>query len=169
VYRWYLSDRFRLVYEHDAEGVATAGSLVKLKEAVRNGLTIKCGIHSISRLAMEPSTVASSSRDDTICFLPSMQPLICDGGANVVMNCDSVLLGPSDADAFGYAQVSEQQQPKVCMRLRVDPLSVSVIFRGCIILLVRTNRPWRLRLSNRVLVGRLRCTARSLAARALAV
>ena len=107
VYRWYLSDRFRLVYEHDAEGVATAGSLVKLKEAVRNGLTIKCGIHQISRLAMEPSTVASP--DDSICFLPSMQPLICDEGANVVMNCDSVLLGPPDADAFGYAQVSNHQ------------------------------------------------------------
>jgi hypothetical protein len=60
-------------------GIQT-GSLAELNDAVCHGLTVKCGIHRISALAMGLATAAASARDDTICFLPSLQPLITDGG-----------------------------------------------------------------------------------------
>ena len=72
------------MYEHDTEGVATVDSLAALKDSVRNGRTAKGGVRRISALA---TGAAASARDDTICFLPSLPPLITDRGAYMVLNC----------------------------------------------------------------------------------
>jgi len=41
VYRWFVCDRWRVVYEHDADGNCVSGDLDKLKEHLRTGRTLK--------------------------------------------------------------------------------------------------------------------------------
>ena len=86
VYRWFVCDRWRVVYEHDAEGNCLAGNLDELKEHIRQGRTIQVGIRQLFGLA-------DDSRDgpDHVSFLSTMQPLIQDGQAQ--SNCDLVVIG----------------------------------------------------------------------------
>ena len=86
IYRWFTCDRWRVVYENDAEGNSIAGDLDELMECVRNGLTIKVGIRQLFGIQDDdPGGPAHIS------FLTVMQPLIQDG--QVGANCDFVLSG----------------------------------------------------------------------------
>jgi len=86
VYRWFVCDRWRLVYEHDEHGKPLAGNSTDLMEAVRSGLSIRVGVRQLFGL----------NEDDTsgpvhLSFLTTMQPLIEDG--HVLSNCDFTLIG----------------------------------------------------------------------------
>ena len=85
-YRWYVCDRWRLVYEHDTCGTALSGDIDELKELVRQGRTIKVGIHQFFGLADD-----CAAGPEHICFVDTMQPLIERG--HVQSNCDLVLVG----------------------------------------------------------------------------
>ena len=87
IYRWFVCDRWRLVYEHDAAGQMVAGDLEELKELARRGRTLQVGIRQLFGLAQEQTT-----GPEHICFVTTMQPLIQDG--HVLSNCDLVLVGP---------------------------------------------------------------------------
>lgn len=86
VYRWFICDRWRLVYEHDADGNNVYGNLEELKEYIRLGRSVQVGIRQLFGLA-----------DDTtegplhISFVTTMQPLIQDG--HVLSNCDLIVIG----------------------------------------------------------------------------
>ena len=86
IYRWFVNDRWRLVYEHDAQGNVLHGDLDELKECVRQGSTLQVGVRQLFGLA-------DDIRDgpDHISFLTTMQPLIRDG--HVQSNCDLVVVG----------------------------------------------------------------------------
>ncbi|MDP7636626.1 MAG: hypothetical protein QF577_03645 [Phycisphaerae bacterium] len=86
VYRWFVCDRWRLVYEHDAAGNRMRGDLEELKELVRRGRTVQVGIQQLFGLA--EGTVDGPSH---ISFVTTMQPLIEDG--HVLSNCDLVVVG----------------------------------------------------------------------------
>ena len=86
-YRWLVCDRWRLVYEHDAEGNRVSGDLEELKEHVRAGRTIQVGIRQLFGLAGD---VTDGPRH--VSFLTTMQPLVQDG--HVLSNCDLALVGP---------------------------------------------------------------------------
>ena len=86
VYRWFVCDRWRLVYEHDADGAAICGDLEELQEHVRHGRTIKVGIRQFFGLAEN-----CWSGPEHTCFVDTMQPLIESG--HVHSNCDLVLVG----------------------------------------------------------------------------
>ena len=94
-----------MCYEHDEDGRPLSGSLDELIAAVRNGLTIKVGVHALSSLVAKSTTVAARSGDDTISFLPGLQPLVKH--AHVAMNCDAALIGPPHSDAHTYAKAME--------------------------------------------------------------
>ncbi len=47
VYRWFVCDRWKPVYEHDAHGNSVAGNLSDLMEAVRAGLSIRVGVRQL--------------------------------------------------------------------------------------------------------------------------
>ena len=106
-----------MVYEHGADGQALSGSIDVLREvlmrnapsfrafcrrvdpdscskpaqAVRDGLTIKVGLLSLSALSGVDSTRGGAEADGSISYLPSLQPLIQSDGA-VEMNCDASLV-----------------------------------------------------------------------------
>lgn len=121
VYRWFVSDRFKPCFEHDADGNVVAGTLDALVTAVRNGLTIKVGVYGLSALRLGTSDAAVvESDDDTISYLPGLQPLVmysdrassADAARttvqpHVAMNCDSVLLGPPHANAREFVVAME--------------------------------------------------------------
>ncbi|MEO1993842.1 MAG: hypothetical protein ABGZ17_01035 [Planctomycetaceae bacterium] len=84
VYRWYVCDRWRLVYEHDADGKAMRGDLDELKCCIRDGRSIKVGIKQLFGVQND-----DSSGPEHISFLSIMQPLIQAGHAGA--NCDFAL------------------------------------------------------------------------------
>lgn len=84
VYRWYVCDRWRVVYEHDEQGNPVTGDLDELQECIRRGQSMKVGVRQFNGI----------QHDDTggpphLSFLSVMQPLIADGHAGA--NCDFVL------------------------------------------------------------------------------
>jgi hypothetical protein len=88
IYRWFVCDRWRLVYEHDENGNRLFGDLEELKAHVRQGRTLQVGIRQLFGLA-EPATPAP----EHISFLTTMQPVIQQG--HILSNCDLVLIGPA--------------------------------------------------------------------------
>ena len=73
-------------------GVSTQTHVPSLRaQAVRDGLTIKVGLLSLSALSGVDSTRAGAEADGSISYLPSLQPLIQSDGA-VEMNCDASLV-----------------------------------------------------------------------------
>ena len=86
LYRWFVCDRWRVVYEHDADGNRVAGDLTELMECVRQGRSIKVGVRQLFGIQDDD---ASGPRH--VSFLSVMQPLIQDG--HVGANCDFVLSG----------------------------------------------------------------------------
>ncbi len=87
VYRWYVCERWRTVYEHDAHGERVTGDLEELKSLVREGRTIRIGIRQLFGLADDRTNGPCHC-----CFVDTMQPLIQDG--HVHANCDLVVIGP---------------------------------------------------------------------------
>lgn len=87
VYRWFVDDRYRVVYEHDAAGERLSGDLQELKELVRTGRTIRVGIRQLDGLVSDDSDGPAH-----LSFLTTMQPIVRDG--HVLSNCDLVLIGP---------------------------------------------------------------------------
>ena len=86
IYRWYVCDRWRSVYEHDAHGTAVAGDLDELRELGREGRSIQVGIRQLFGLATDDASGPAHT-----CFLTTMQPVVRDG--QVESNCDFVLVG----------------------------------------------------------------------------
>jgi hypothetical protein len=76
IYRWFFCDRWRLVYEHDADGNGLLGDRQEPVECIRAGRTIQVGIRQLFGLAND-----DPSGPDHISFLTTMQPLIQDGHA----------------------------------------------------------------------------------------
>ena len=87
IYRWLVCDRWRLVYEHDAEGNRVSGDLEELKDHVRLGRSIQVGVRQLFGLAED-----CTDGPKHVSFLTTMQPMIQDG--YVLSNCDLVLVGP---------------------------------------------------------------------------
>ena len=86
IYRWFACDRWRVVYEHDADGNRLGGDLDELKEHIRQGRTIQVGIRQLFGLAED-----REEGPDHVSFVATMQPLIQDGHAR--SNCDLVVIG----------------------------------------------------------------------------
>jgi hypothetical protein len=86
VYRWYVCNRWRVVYEHDADGNRVSGDLDALKEHIRGGHSIKVGVRQLFGIQND-----DPSGPEHISFLDIMQPLIKDG--HVGANCDFILSG----------------------------------------------------------------------------
>jgi hypothetical protein len=86
IYRWYVCDRWRSVFEHDAEGNKISGDLEELCELVRQGRSIQVGVRQLFGLAAD-----DDSGPEHTSFLSTMQPLIDNG--QVQSNCDLVLVG----------------------------------------------------------------------------
>lgn len=86
IYKWFICDRWRLVYEHDAEGQPIAGDRDELMALVRQGRTIQVGIRQLFGLVE-----GALEGPEHISFLTTMQPLIRDG--HVQSNCDLVVVG----------------------------------------------------------------------------
>ena len=86
LYKWYVCDRWRVVYEHDEEGRMLTGDLEELKELIRQGCSLKVGVRNLFGL---PSTPDEGLQH--VSFLSVMQPLIEEGHAGA--NCDFVLSG----------------------------------------------------------------------------
>jgi len=86
IYRWFISDRWRLAYEHDAQGRRIAGDLEELKDHVRQGRSLRVGIRQLFGLAKDEMRGPKH-----ISFLTTMQPLVQNG--HVLSNCDFVLIG----------------------------------------------------------------------------
>jgi len=86
VYRWFVCDRWRLVYEHDADGDAVAGDVGELVDCVREGRTVQVGVRQLFGLAQD-----DVSGPDHVSFVTTMQPVVQEG--QVLSNCDLVLAG----------------------------------------------------------------------------
>lgn len=86
VYRWFVNDRWRLVYEHDAQGNKISGDLDALKAYVREGRTIQVGIRQLFGLVQD-----HIDGPEHVSFIRSMQPLISQD--HVQSNCDLVVVG----------------------------------------------------------------------------
>jgi len=86
VYRWYVRDRWRVVYEHDENGELVAGELEEVKEHIRAGHSIKVGVKQLFGIQAD-----DPSGPEHISYLDIMQPLIQDG--HVGANCDFILAG----------------------------------------------------------------------------
>ena len=94
VYRWYVCDRWRVVYEHDEQGNAVAGDLDELQASIRAGRSIKIGVRQFFGIQDD-----DPHGPPHLSFLSVMQPLIADGNAGA--NCDFVLAcGPRWPLAF---------------------------------------------------------------------
>ena len=74
IYRWFVCDRWRTVYEHDAGGNRVRGNLEELKEHVRLGHSLQVGVRQLFGLAEDTADGPSH-----ISFVTTMQPLIRDG------------------------------------------------------------------------------------------
>ena len=86
VYRWFVCDRWKVVYENDANGNPIIGDIKELMVNIRNGNTIKVGVRQLFGLADD-----CTAGPEHISFLHTMQPLIDTG--EVMPNCDFVLIG----------------------------------------------------------------------------
>ena len=86
VYRWFVNDRWRLVYEHDEDGNRLGGDLDELKTHVRQGRTIQVGIRQLFGLADD-----NSDGPEHISYLTTMQPVIRDD--HVESSCDLAVVG----------------------------------------------------------------------------
>lgn len=86
VYRWFVCDRWRVVYEHDETGACLEGDLEELKSCVRQGRTIKVGVRQWFGVQDDDTSGPAHT-----CFLDTMQPLIEND--QVGANCDFVLAG----------------------------------------------------------------------------
>ncbi len=86
VYRWFVCDRWRLVYEHDEQGNCVTGDLSELMEAARAGLSIRVGVRQLFGLNED-----NAGGPSHLSFLTTMQPMIQDG--RVMSNCDFTLVG----------------------------------------------------------------------------
>jgi hypothetical protein len=86
VYRWFVCDRWRVAYEHDAAGRRIGGDLDELKELVRAGRTLKVGIRQLFGLTQDDSSGPSHWS-----YVTTMQSLVQAG--HVLSNCDFVLIG----------------------------------------------------------------------------
>ena len=86
IYRWYVCDRWRVVYEHDADGNRVSCDLDELKEHLREGRSLKVGVKQWFGIQED-----DPSGPEHLSFLSIMQPLIEDG--HVGANCDFVLSG----------------------------------------------------------------------------
>ena len=86
VYRWFVCDRWRLVYENDADGNCLCGDLDEFKECVRQGRSLKVGVKQLFGIQND-----DSSGPRHVSFSSVMQPLIQDG--HVGANCDFILSG----------------------------------------------------------------------------
>jgi hypothetical protein len=86
IYRWYVCRRWRVVYEHDANGNRLSGDLEQLKEHIRAGQTLKVGVRQLFGIQDD-----NPIGPDHISFLDIMQPLIKEG--HVGANCDFILSG----------------------------------------------------------------------------
>ena len=86
IYRWFVCDRWRTVYEHDAGGNRVRGDLEELKEHVRLGHSVQAGVRQLFGLAEDTADGPAH-----ISFVTTMQPLIRDG--HVQSNCDLVAIG----------------------------------------------------------------------------
>lgn len=84
VYRWYVYDRWRVVYEHDAEGNCVTGDLDELKDSIREGRSLKVGVKQLFGIQDD-----DPSGPQHISFFNIMQPLIENGHAGA--NCDFIL------------------------------------------------------------------------------
>ncbi len=89
VYRWFVCDRWRCVYENDDAGNRVAGDLDELKECVRQGRSVRLGVRQLFGLAEEQTDGPSH-----ISFLTTMQPVIKDD--HVHSNCDLVAVGAAE-------------------------------------------------------------------------
>ena len=81
-----MCDRWRSVYEHDAEGNCIRGDLDELKEHMRTGRTVQVGIRQLFGLAED-----NDSGPEHVSYVASMQPIIKDGHGR--SNCDLVVFG----------------------------------------------------------------------------
>lgn len=86
VYRWFVRDCWRTVYEHDENGNALSGDLNELQECIRNGCSVKVGVKQLFGIQNDDPT-----GPEHISFLNIMQPLIKNG--EVGANCDFILSG----------------------------------------------------------------------------
>jgi hypothetical protein len=86
VYLWYVCERWRTVYQHDADGNRVKGDLDELQDCIRSGQTIRVGVQQLFGLNEDQDKGPAHT-----CFLTTMQPLIQDG--HVQSNCDFVLIG----------------------------------------------------------------------------
>ena len=86
IYRWFVNDRWRLVYEHDDQGRLVLGDLEELKTYGREGRTLQVGIRQLFGLANNVQ-----DGPDHISFVTTMQPVISNG--QVQSNCDLVVVG----------------------------------------------------------------------------
>jgi len=86
IYRWYVCDRWRVVYEHDAQGNRVSGNLGELKQCVREARTLNVGVRQLFGMQDD-----DPSGPQHISFLSIMQPLIEND--HVGANCDFILSG----------------------------------------------------------------------------
>ncbi len=86
IYRWFIQDRWRTVYRHDAKGNRIAGDLDQLLHHARSGHSIQVGVHQLFGLADDDPTGPQH-----ISFLSTRQPMIADG--HLRSNCDLVAVG----------------------------------------------------------------------------
>jgi hypothetical protein len=122
IYRWYIQDHWRLVYEHDAEGTRVSGDLNELKELVRLGRSIQVGIRQLFGLAQD-----NAGGPEHICFVTTMQPIIRD--EHVESSSDFVLLGPAQwpfafTDGFHLSMMRPSTSGRiVCFATEVGKLA----------------------------------------------
>lgn len=86
VYRWFVCDRWRTVYEHDADGNCLRGDLDELTEHVRQGRSIQVGVRQLFGLGEDITDGPTHTS-----FVTTTQPVISAG--HVQSNCDLVVAG----------------------------------------------------------------------------
>lgn len=73
VYRWFVRDRYRVVYEHDAHGLPVSGDKEELKACVRAGQTIRVGVWQLSGLCC---CVENDAGVPELSYFETTQPFI---------------------------------------------------------------------------------------------